>query len=93
MRDTFRLTADPRFRRTEQLRLEFATDVEDVPTARLLDRLGKPLQLTVAVGERVEPNGRWVTAAPPIIGLAPGDYAVEVTQRERVEVMAFKIVP
>ena len=93
VRDTFRLTADPRFRRTEQLRLEFATDVEDVPTARLLDRLGKPLQLTVAVGERVEPNGRWVTAAPPIIGLAPGDYAVEVTQRERVEVMAFKIVP
>lgn len=93
VRDEFRQTADPRFRRTERLRLEFATDVADEPSARLLDRMGRPLPVAVNVGQRSDGGSRWVTADPPLAGLAPGDYAVEVTQRGVVQITAFKVIP
>ena len=88
-------TADPRFRRNERLRLELPTGSTAEVSARILDRMGQPLQLRAQVGERPDAAGafRWIVVDAPVAGLAPGDYAVEVTQDGVSQVTAFRIVP
>ena len=74
--------ADFRFHRSERIRLELPlSPAARAGTGRLLDRAGKPLQIPVKVGERVdEATGqRWATADIPLAPLAAGDYAVELT--------------
>ena len=94
VRDEYRPTADPRFRRTERLRLELPTGVGDAVSARMLDRHGQPLDLDVPLTAHVATDGgRWVRAELPIVGLAPGDYVVEFTQRGAAHMAAFRIVP
>jgi VWFA-related protein len=95
-RMTYLETADPRFRRTERLRLDLPVPREgDIPTARLLDRTGKALAMAVEVGERADTSGdfRWLTVELPMISLAPGDYAIEVTGNETTRVTAFRVIP
>ena len=95
VRDSYRHTADPRFRRTERLRLEYATDVDGIPTARVLDRMGQPLPVPVQVEMRNADDGaiRWAVADLALTGLAPGDYAVSMSQGETTQITAFRVVP
>ena len=93
-RDEYRPTADPRFRRTERLRLELPTDLDDEVRARMLDRLGQPLAAPIPITSHTAADGRrWVRAELPIVGLAPGDYVVEFAQLGSVHMVGFKIVP
>jgi VWFA-related protein len=87
-------TADLRFRRSEQVRVEIPIASADPTTARLLDRTGKPLAVPVATAVRDDPDGsRWVTAQVGLSPLAPGDYAIEITRGERRMIAAFRVVP
>ena len=86
-------TADPRFQRSDRLRLELATDT-NAAAARLLDRLGKALQVPVQVSERADAEGiRWIVADVTLAPLAPGDYAIEVTAGGETQVTGFRIIP
>ena len=88
-------TADPRFQKSDRIRLEFPTQLEGPATARLLDRTGKPLQVAVTTSERKDDAGpfRWVVADATLAPLAPGDYAIELSVGDVKRVTAFKMVP
>ena len=87
-------TADLRFRRSEQLRVEIPAASGDQPTARLLDRAGNPLNVPVAAARRDEADGsRWLTASLALAPLAPGDYVVEIASGERRSIAAFRVIP
>jgi hypothetical protein len=74
-------TADLRFRRTEQLRIDVPTPSAAPMKGRLLDRTGKVLPLPVATTVRDDPDGsRWLTARVTLAPLAPGDYIVELAR-------------
>jgi VWFA-related protein len=94
-RSAYAETADPRFRRTEGFRLELPSLVGDGVTARLLDRAGRQLQVLSEVSEREDDSGdfRWIVIEAPLAGLAPGDYAVEISQGSASQVAAFRVVP
>jgi VWFA-related protein len=98
-------TADLRFRRTEQIRIDIPTAASSPMTGRLLDRTGKALPLAVVTALRDDPDGsRWMTARVTLAPLAPGDYIVELTrpdgaggagggrETERM-LVAFRVVP
>jgi VWFA-related protein len=87
-------TADPRYQRSDRLRLELATSA-DKATARLLDRSGKVLQVPVQMSERADAveGVRWIVADVTLAPLAPGDYAVEVTVGDATQVTGFRIIP
>jgi len=89
-------TADPRFRRNERLRLELPTRSSEAASSRILDRRGMPLQIPVQVSERDDSSAadlRWIVVDAPVTAMAPGDYAVEVTQAGVTQVTAFRLVP
>jgi hypothetical protein len=90
-------TADLRFRRSEQLRVEIPAP-EGTATARLLDRKGKPLSVPVTAALREDADGsRWQTAQVVLAPLAAGDYVIELAaggdgaQRSRV-LAAFRMI-
>ena len=91
----YQRTADPRFIRSERIRLELATTASQPATARLLDRAGTGLSLPVEVTERADPSGtfRWIVIDVGLAPLAAADYAVEVSQGEAKQVTAFRVVP
>ena len=96
-------TADLRFRRNEQVRVEVPTVSSDPITARLLDRTGKPLAVPVTATVRDDADGsRWVTAQLALAPLAAGDYVIEIVagsggsgapSGERRMISAFRVVP
>jgi len=87
-------TADLRFRRNEQLRVEIPAAGATSATARLLDRTGKPLAVPVTAAVRDDADGsRWVTAQLALAPLAPADYAVEITVGDQHMISAFRVVP
>jgi VWFA-related protein len=87
-------TADLRFRRSEQVRVEIPTQSSDPVTARLLDRTGKALAVPVTAAIRDDADGsRWVTAQLALAPLAPADYAIEITRGEQRMISAFRVVP
>ena len=90
----YQRTSDPRFQRSERLRLELPSDATGA-TAKLLDRSGNVMQVPVQVGERSDAAEgiRWIVADVPLAPLAPGDYAVEVAAGEEVRVTGFRVVP
>src|SRR5205085_1962181 len=62
-------TADLRFRRSEQVRVEVVAPGPGDASARLLDRSGKVLAVPVTAATREDPDGsRWATAQ---LALAP----------------------
>jgi hypothetical protein len=89
------VTADPRFQRSERIRLELAASGAGTATAQMLDRLGKPMQVPVQVSERVDASGafRWIVVDAILAPLAAGDYAIEVTLEEGRQVGTFRLVP
>lgn len=89
-----------RFMRTERVHLEIPVGTADtLRTARLLDKTGQPIALTLTTGERVDaPTAqRWLTADLTLAPLAMGDYAIETivvaAAGERTAISAFRIVP
>jgi VWFA-related protein len=88
-------TADPRFTRSDRLKLELATAVPAPATARILDRNRQELSVPALVSERADPSGafRWIVVDAMLSPFAAGDYAVEVTQGRDKRVTEFKIVP
>jgi VWFA-related protein len=87
-------TADPRFQRTERIRLELPTRAAGTAAAHMLDRTGKPLQIPLQVSDRADPAGfRWVVVDGTLAPLAAGDYAIEVTLGDGKQVTAFRVVP
>jgi VWFA-related protein len=91
----FLRTADPRFMRSDRLKLELATTAPTPATARILDRNRKELSVPAQVSERTDASGafRWIVADVTLAPFAAGDYAVEVTQGRDKRVTEFKIVP
>lgn len=96
----FVATADPRFRRTERLRVEvprFAA--EGTVSARLLGRDGQPLALAIPVTERTDETSqlRLIVAEVPLAALAQGDYGLEVTidsnGKKEGTTYGFRLVP
>ena len=88
-------TADPRFQRSERLRVEVPVFTNSAVTARLLDRNGALLPLPVVVTERIDPaeSFHWAVLDLTLAPLAVGDYALEVTHADLARVTAFRIVP
>jgi hypothetical protein len=90
-------TADPRFHRTEQIRVEALTRDTDPAAARLLDRAGKPLAVPVQSAIRADADGsRWQTAQLALAPLAVGDYLIELAQtgtETKRTLVAFRIIP
>ena len=72
-------TADLRFRRTEQIRIELPTTDAEPMAGRLLDRTGKALPVPISVAMRDDADGsRWMTARLALAPLAAGDYIIEL---------------
>jgi hypothetical protein len=88
-------TADPRFQRSERIRLELATSSTEAVAARLVDATGQPMTVPVQVSERPEPSGafRWVVVDLAVAPLAAADYGIEVTQGPARQVTAFRVIP
>ncbi len=93
-------TADPRFRRTERLRIEIPRFAQEATvTARLLNRDGQVLPLTVTLAERLDESLqlRFVVADLALAPLAQGEYVVEVeaSSSGRTESVnyGFRIIP
>jgi VWFA-related protein len=91
----YRQTADPRFRRTERLRLELPTESPDPISVRMLDRLGQPLPLQLPYAERPDDSApfRWIVVETPLAGLAPALYTIEVAQGSVSRLTTFQLVP
>jgi VWFA-related protein len=87
-------TADLRFRRNEQVRVEIPTLAANAGAARLLDRTGKALAIPVAAGVRDDADGsRWMTAQLTLAPLAAGDYVLELANGNDRMLAAFRVVP
>ncbi|HMB80323.1 MAG TPA: VWA domain-containing protein, partial [Vicinamibacterales bacterium] len=87
-------TADLRFRRSEQVRVEIPTASADAVTARLLDRTGKALAVPVTAAVRDDADGsRWMTAQLALAPLAPADYVIEIMRGDQRMISAFRVVP
>jgi VWFA-related protein len=72
-------TADARFRRTDQIRVEIPTTESAAGVARLLDRTGKTIPVPVQASVREDADGtRWRSAQLTLAPLAPGDYVIEI---------------
>jgi VWFA-related protein len=88
-------TADPRFMRSDRLKLELATSMAAPATARILDRNHNELSVPAQVSERTDPSGafHWIVVDATLAPFAAGDYSVEVTQGREKRVTDFKVVP
>ena len=92
-------TADPRFRRTERLRIEVPVAGEGFTgTSRLLTREGQPLQVVVNVSARVDPKGQHLAVAEAVLApLAAGEYVLELslTKDQKTEAVSygFRLIP
>jgi len=88
-------TADPRFIRSDRLKLELATTAQEPAKARILDRNHNELPVPAQVGEREDPSGafRWIVVDAMLAPFAAGDYAIEVTQGRARRITDFKVVP
>lgn len=87
-------SADLRFRRSEQLRIEVPATGSEAPSARLLDRNGKTMSgVPITANARDDADGtRWLTAQVPLFPLGPGDYIVEISAGSRKVLTPIRIV-
>jgi hypothetical protein len=92
-----RPAAEPLFRRTERLRLEWPVNAPlDSRVARLLDRRGEPLAVGANVTEFERDGQRLVAVDVGLAPLADGDYLVELVATQGPtsvrRVVAFRVV-
>ena len=92
-------TADPRFRRTERLRIEVPVAGEGFTgTGRLLTREGQALQVVVNVTTRADAKGQQLAVGEAALApLAAGEYVVELalTKDGKTDTVSygFRLVP
>ncbi len=90
-------TADPRYRRTDRLRLEVPLlgAGEAAVTGRMLTREGDPLPLVVTMSERTDPatGVRWAVGDVTLAPLAQGEYVVEFLAGSEVTAYGLRIIP
>jgi VWFA-related protein len=88
-------TADPRFQRSDRIRLELATSASQPVTARILDRNGTTMSVQAQISERPDPSTqfKWIVIDVTLAPFAPGDYAIEAAQGAENQVTAFRVVP
>ena len=91
-------TADPRFRRTERLRIEVPISGEGFTGAgRLLTREGQPLQLVVNYTTRTDARGPLAVGEVALAPLAAGEYVLELslTKDGKTDAVSygFRLVP
>ena len=88
-------TADPRFQRSDRLRLELATTASQPVTARVLDRNGSAMPVQPQVSERPDSSMqfKWIVVDVALAPFAAGDYAIETAQGDTRQVTAFRVVP
>jgi VWFA-related protein len=88
-------TADPRFMRSDRLKLELATTAPTEAKARILDRNRNELSVPAQVSERADASGefRWIVIDVTLAPFAAGDYAIDVTQGREKRVTEFRVVP
>lgn len=93
-------TADPRFRRTERLRIEVPlTDAAIQATGRLLTREGAAMPLVVGYSTRVDDAKKQALAVAEVVlaPLAAGEYVLELAIKKAGEpeiiTYGFRIVP
>ena len=92
-------TADPRFRRSDRLRIDIPLHgAVEGTKGELLDRNGHVLPIPVEATMRNEGEAlHWATAEAVLAPLAPGDYAIRTIidrgEKEEQVVTAFRVVP
>jgi hypothetical protein len=91
-------TADPRFRRTERLRIEVPISGEGFTGAgRMLTREGQPLQLVVNYTTRTDSRGPLGVGEVALAPLAAGEYVLELslTKDGKTEAVSygFRLIP
>src|SRR5688572_13733860 len=92
-------TADPRFRRTERLRIGVPVASDTLTgTGRLLTREGQPLQVLVNVTTRSDDKSKHAMVGEAVLApLAAGEYVLELslTKDGKTEVVSygFRLVP
>jgi VWFA-related protein len=90
-------TADLRFRRSEQLRVELPTPFSGAGVARLLDRTGKALAVPMTMSARDDADGsRWQVTQLALAPLAPADYVIELVEpggSGKRTLLGFRVVP
>jgi hypothetical protein len=90
-------TADLRFRRSEQLRVELPTPFSEPGVARLLDRTGKVLAVPIAISARDDADGsRWQVTQLALAPLAPADYVIEIVEpggSGKRTLLGFRVIP
>ena len=87
-------TADSQFRRSERIRVELATGSQATASTRLLDTMGRPLNVPAPVTTHEDPSTGldWVVVEFAAAPFAPGDYLLEVTQGTAMQVVGFRVV-
>ena len=93
-------TADPRFRRTERLRVEVPLAADGfVGTGRILTRTGQPMPLVVSFSSRIDAQTmlRFGVADVTLSPLAEGEYVLELSLVKNgttdVVSYAFRMIP
>ena len=87
-------TADLRFRRTERIVVLVPAASVGAVSARLLDRLGKPVAIPVTAAIRDEPDGsHWRAAELALAPLAPADYLIELSGAGERTLTAIRVLP
>jgi VWFA-related protein len=72
-------TADLQFQRTERLRVDLPMGNDaGTPTAEVLDRAGKPINVPVRASTRTEDGQTWASAELSLAPLAAGDYLIRL---------------
>jgi VWFA-related protein len=90
-----------RFRRTDTLRIDVPEIENAEPSARILDRTGRPVNIPLKAEHMQDGDGvRWASVQLVLAPLAPADYLVEITQTPSAgstavpqTLVAFRIVP
>ena len=87
-------TADPRFRRTERVRLALpCAKMPGALTAALLDRTGAPLNVAVQTSTREDGGVVWATVDLALAPLANGDYVIRMEVDGQESVTAIRVAP